>query len=143
MDEALTVREDVVIPASEMWFTAARSGGPGGQYVITTSSRVTLHFDVANTTALTPRQKALVLRRLANRITGRDTLRVSADTERSQHANRRIARERLAELLREALTVPKRRLPTRVPERSELRRLSDKAKRSTLKQLRAPPKADS
>ena len=143
MDEALTVREDLVIPASELWFTATRSGGPGGQYVNTTSSRVVLHFDVANTTALTPRQKALVQRRLASRITGQGVLRVAADTERSQHANRRIARERLAELLKEALAVPKRRLPTRVPARAERRRLSDKAKRSSLKPLRAPPKADS
>ena len=142
MDDALKVLEDVVIPASEMWFTASRSGGPGGQHVNTTSSRVTLHWDVANTSALGPSDKAPVMARLAGRISHQGVLQVDVDTERSQHQNRQTARKRLAEIVQKALTKPKKRVPTKIPESAKERRRQDKAKRGVVKQQRAPPECD-
>ena len=141
-DEAIKVREDVVIPASEVWFTASRSGGPGGQHINTTSSRVTLHWDVENTKALNPEEKALVMRVLASRISQQGVLAVSAETERSQHRNREIARSRLVDLVANALVKPKKRLPTKSPESARQRRLDEKIKRKRIKQLRTTPEVD-
>ncbi len=142
MDEALTVREDVVIPASEMWFTAARSGGAGGQHVNKTSSRVTLHWHVESSAALTEAQRRRVMQRLAGRINQEGVLTVSVDTERSQYANLRIARERLADLIRSALRRQRKRIPTRVPKGAKERRLREKSKRTAVKQRRKPPGAE-
>lgn len=142
MEDALFVREDVVIPASELWFTAARSGGAGGQHVNKTSSRVTLHWNPQRSAALTEAQRARVAERLGSRINQAGELTVSVDTERSQHANLRIARDRLADLLRFALQRQRKRIPTRVPKGVNERRLKEKSKRTDVKRLRTPPGED-
>jgi ribosome-associated protein len=139
MDDDLTIKEGIAIPASELWFTASRSGGPGGQHVNKTSSRVTLHWHIGNSTALTSPEKVRVMTRLAGRISGDGVLQVDVDTERSQHRNLEIARERLAALVREALSTPKKRIPTRVSRQARQRRLDEKSHRSTTKKLRSKP----
>ena len=141
MEEALTINAAVIIPGGELRFTASRSGGPGGQHVNTTSSRVSLHWNVRATGALTWIQKNQLLHRLANRISADGVLTVTVDTERSQHANRQIARDRLAEMVRKALVKPKRRVPTKIPKGAKEKRLRAKAKRSSLKQQRSNPAA--
>lgn len=142
MEDALTVRSDVTIPGAELWFTASRSGGPGGQHVNTTSSRVILHWEVARTAALTAVQKKRVMGRLAGRINAQGVLTVIVDSERSQHANRRLARERLAALIDGSLDAPKKRIATKIPMGARKRRLREKARRNAIKQLRKPPKVD-
>jgi ribosome-associated protein len=140
MEEPLTVQEGVVIPGAELWFTASRSGGPGGQHVNKTSSRVTLHFDVAHSTAFDDTRRARVVARLARRLTLEGVLLVDVDSERSQHRNREIARERLAEILRAALREPRSRRPTRATRASRLRRLKSKTLRGALKDRRKRPR---
>lgn len=119
--EDLEVQEGVTIPGWELYFTASRSGGPGGQHANKTNSRVTLHWQIGNTTALTPGQRARVMRKLRSRIDDAGVLQISAEDERSQHRNRALARERLAALVRDGLKVPKRRRKTR-PSRGAVRR---------------------
>ncbi len=142
MEESLTINDRIVIPGNELWFTASRSGGPGGQHVNTTSSRVTLRWDVAGTAALSEVERQRVMRRLAGRISNEGILTITVDTERSQRSNLQIARDRLAEVVAAALVKPKARVPTRTPRRVRERRLRDKARRTAVKQLRKPPKAD-
>jgi ribosome-associated protein len=142
MEDALPIIDDITIPGNELWFTASRSGGPGGQHVNTTSSRVTLHWRVDSTAALTPTERARVMQRLAGRITDEGVLMVTVDSERSQRTNLRIARERLAVLVANALSKPKARIPTKIPRHVRERRLRDKARRNAVKQLRMPPKTD-
>lgn len=139
MDEPLTIREGVIIPGWELWFTASRSGGPGGQHVNTSSTRVTLHWAVATTTALDERQRARVVRRLANRINADGVLQINGDGQRSQHQNVEEARRRLAELVDQALEVPKRRIATRPSRASKVRRLEAKKQRGELKRQRKDP----
>ncbi len=137
MGEApLRVDARIEIPGDELRFVASRSGGPGGQHVNKTSSRVALLWDVAGTRALDPVQRARVLRRLGGRVSRDGILRITADDERSQHRNRELARERLAALVAAALARRKRRLPTGPTEAARKRRRDEKRRRGALKRLR-------
>lgn len=136
MEADLTVREGVVIPGWELWFVASRAGGPGGQHVNTSSTRVSLMWNLAGTTALDEVQRARVQRRLATRVNTEGVLQVSAEDERSQSANREAARERLAALVAQALEVPKARRPTRPTRGSQERRLTAKKQRGETKRQR-------
>ena len=143
MAERLRITPEVAIPLSELEFRASRASGPGGQGVNTTDSRVELRFDLAGSPSLPPDAKARALRRLATRVDASGTLRVVAQAQRSQLANRRAATERFAELLAGALATPKTRRPTRRTRAAELRRLEAKRRRAATKSLRRrPPTGD-
>ncbi len=139
MEEPLKVNDGIVIPGSELRFTASRSGGPGGQHVNKTSSRVTLHWDLSNTDALNPQQRARVMRRLRKRLTRDGNVLVHVDDHRSQHRNKEIARQRLAEAVSKALEQKKKRIPTSVSRGAQKRRLETKKRRSSIKRLRRTP----
>ena len=131
--------DGLVIPDGELVERYSRSSGPGGQSVNTTDSRVQLSFDLAATSVLTETQRERALRRLATRLDG-TVLTVDASEERSQFRNRSAARERLALLLREALSPPPPpRRPTRPTRGSIDRRLNSKAQRGQLKRQRSRP----
>jgi len=141
--ERLRITPEVAIPLSELEFRASRASGPGGQGVNTTDSRVELRFDLAGSPSLPPDAKARALRRLATRVDASGTLRVVAQAQRSQLANRRAATERFAELLAGALATPKTRRPTRRTRAAKLRRLEAKRRRAATKSLRRrPPTGD-
>lgn len=136
MDGDLVVSPRLVIPAAELTERFSRSSGPGGQGVNTTDSRVELSYDVARSPSLPEHLRARVLDRLAGR-TVDGVLTIAASEYRSQHANRRAARERLVELLREAVAPPPRaRRPTRPTRASKERRLAGKKRRSEIKRGR-------
>lgn len=129
----------VRIPEGELSWRFSRGSGPGGQSVNTTDSRVELVYDLAGSTALPPLWKQRALERLADRLVG-GTVVVVASAERSQLRNREAARERLAELLREATAPPPRpRRPTKPSAGAKQRRLDDKSRRSRLKAMRREP----
>ncbi len=142
MDENVRINDSVVIPAGEMSFVASKSGGPGGQHVNTTSSRVTLKWNVDESTALTDAAKKRVKTKLASRISAEGVLSIHVDTERSQHQNREIAVERLVDLVAEALKVPKKRVPTKMKKSVKERILQDKKRRSDVKKNRSKPSRD-
>jgi ribosome-associated protein len=126
----------VLIPERELGWRFSRSGGPGGQGVNTTHSRVELIFDVAASTTLTEEQRARVLQRLSNRLVD-GVLTVVASEYRSQLRNRDAARARLAAMLRAALAPdPPTRRPTRPSRAARERRLADKRRRMLIKRLR-------
>jgi ribosome-associated protein len=128
---------------SELEFRFTRSGGPGGQHVNTSATRVELVFDLAASQALDEVERSLAARRLRSRLDGDGRLRVVAQDERSQVRNRRRAIERFCELMREALRPPPPpRRPTRPGRAAEERRLAGKRQASTRKRLRRPPGND-
>jgi ribosome-associated protein len=137
--ETIRITPEVEIPVAELEFRASRASGPGGQGVNTTDSRVELRFDLAGSPSLPPAAKARALRRLGSRVDSSGTLRVVAQAQRSQLANRRAATERFAELLAAALATPKARRPTRPGRAAEARRLEAKRRRAATKSLRRPP----
>jgi ribosome-associated protein len=120
---------------------AARAGGPGGQHVNTTDSAVTISVAVADL-ALDEAQRARLAERLRTRITAAGLLTASAQDERSQHQNRRIARERLARMIGEALRPRTPRRPTRPGRGAVERRLDDKRQTSARQRARRAPGDD-
>ena len=126
----------LVIPAAELVERFSRSSGPGGQSVNTADSRVELEYDVAGSTALSQTQRDRALANLEPRLVD-GKLVVDASEHRSQHRNRVAARERLADLLRDALAPPPPpRRPTRPSRRARQRRLDAKRQRGETKSLR-------
>ena len=136
MDEGVHIRGAVVIPPHELEWRFSRSGGPGGQSVNTTDSRVQLAFDVATSPSIPEHLRARALERLAGRLQD-GILVITASEQRSQFQNRRAAERRLADVLREATAPPPRkRRPTRPSKASIDRRIQAKKSRGATKRLR-------
>lgn len=135
----LRVSDDLSLPLAELRYRATRSGGPGGQHVNTSSTKIELEFDVAGSPSLTDAQRGRIQERLANRIGSDGVLRLSSSTSRSQHQNREDATVRLAQLLADALKERKRRRKTKVPRGAREARLKEKKRRAETKKKRAPP----
>ena len=125
------------IPEEEIVFAASRAGGPGGQHVNTSATRVELRFDVASSPSLDAAQRARILERLRARISGAGILRVVASKERSQRANRDAALARFVELLAGALAREAPRVPTRIPRAAKTRRVEAKRREGARKRLRS------
>ena len=136
MDEGVHIRGAVVIPPHELEWRFSRSGGPGGQSVNTTDSRVQLAFDVAGSPSIPEHLRARALERLAARLQD-GILVITASEQRSQFQNRRAAERRLGDVLREATAPPPRkRRPTRPSKASIDKRIKAKKSRGETKRLR-------
>jgi ribosome-associated protein len=136
MAEYVQVNGSVFIPRTELTWRFSRSGGPGGQSVNTSDSRVELRFDLAGTAALPPPLKERALARLADRLVDGELV-VTAAEHRSQLQNRRAAEARLVAALAAAVAPPARaRRPTRPSRTAVQRRLDSKRHRGETKRLR-------
>ena len=131
--ERIRVTRSVQLPLDEVEIRVSRSSGPGGQHAQKSSTRVEALFDVEASTALSDRQKRRVVERAG------PVLRAVAQDERSQLRNRELAIERLVDKLREALAVPRRRVPTTPTAASRERRLAQKRRRGEVKRRRRQP----
>ena len=112
------------------------SGFHGGQHVNTSSTRIELRWNPGRSVALDEGARALVVERLASRLDGEGWLRVVSSARRSQQQNREAAETRLAELVRGALRVQKKRRPTKPTRASKEARIAQKRKRSETKRQR-------
>jgi len=128
--ESIPVTRAVSLPLSEVRFRFSRSSGPGGQHAQRNETRVEATFDVEASAALSPAQKRRVVANAG------PVLRAVAQDERSQWRNRALAVERVADQLRAALAVRRRRVPTAPSAAARERRLDEKRRRSELKRLR-------
>ena len=132
----LKVTEAITLADDELQEKFIIATGPGGQNVNKVATAVQLRFDAAQSANL-PRAVFLRLRGNAGRrMTIGGVLMLNASKYRSQERNRQDARERLADLIREAAVVPKNRRPTKPTKGSKLRRLDAKRKRSIRKHQR-------
>jgi ribosome-associated protein len=138
MDDAthLNVTPTLSIPRSELSYRASRAGGPGGQHVNTSSTRIELIWDLPNSRAVTDIERERIRTKLAARLDSDGSVRVVASDRRSQQQNRQSAEIRLASLVRHALHVPKTRRPTKPTKASKERRLSDKKRQGEKKRYR-------
>ncbi|MGF1508847.1 MAG: alternative ribosome rescue aminoacyl-tRNA hydrolase ArfB [Myxococcota bacterium] len=135
--EPLRIRDDVVIPASELTWTAVRASGPGGQNVNKVATKVELRFHLSADQILSELVKARLRCRHGDRIDASGDLLVTSQATRSQSKNLQDAREKLAAWIRGALRRPKRRVPTKRTRGSERRRLNEKRMQSEKKRLRS------
>jgi ribosome-associated protein len=131
----------VSVPEAELYLRATKAGGPGGQSVNTTDSKVELRLDVAATSALSEAQRARVRERLGSRMTEAGVLILTGSEQKSQHRNREAVLARFRTLVGEALEPPKTRRRTRPTRGSKERRLEAKKQRGEVKKLRKPPEA--
>ena len=126
----------------ELEYRATRSGGPGGQHVNTSSTRVEVWWDVAGSRALSEAQRARLLLALAPRLDGSGRLRLVSSGSRSQLRNREEVTERLLKIVARALVVPKPRRRTKPGPAARAARLEAKRRRSERKRERRRPTSD-
>jgi len=135
-DRTLEVTPTVGIPRAELEYRASRAGGAGGQHVNTSSTRIEVRWNPGYSVALDEAARALVVERLASRLDGEGWIRVVSSARRSQQQNREAAEERLADLVRRALFVQKKRRATKPTRASKEARIAQKRKRSETKRQR-------
>ena len=132
------VRE-VVIPAEAIDWQFARSSGPGGQHVNRTSSKAVLRFAAGSSPHLPDDVRRRLLARERSRIAADGTLVIASQVHREQPRNVADCLDKLSEMIRRALTPPKRRKRTRTPRSAIANRLETKKHRSQTKRLRRRP----
>ncbi len=131
------------IPLHELTFRATKAGGPGGQHVNTSSTRVELWWNPHTSPSLTEPERARLVSVLGHRIDGDGWLRLVSAGTRSQLKNRDAVTKRLQKLVAEALVPPKPRRKTRPPRSAAENRLKAKKRRSATKaKRRTPPLRD-
>ena len=139
-EEGVVISARLTIPESELEEQATTGGGPGGQHVNRSATRVALRWTPAASpalrAALSPEHRERVLARLAGRLEADGALRFVAGEHRSQRRNRDAARARLATVLRAALPDPRPRKATQPTRRSVEQRLDTKKRRAHVKRGR-------
>jgi ribosome-associated protein len=141
-DAWLAAGSTLRIPRSELSFRATRAGGPGGQHVNTSSTRIELWWNLSESAALTEAQRELLRERLAHRLDSEGWLRLVESGRRSQLRNREAVTERFVALVKQALRPRKVRKPTRIPAAEKKRRLERKRLRAEVKRLRGSVRED-
>ena len=132
----LEISHNIRIPDSELVESFVRASGPGGQNVNKVASAVELRFDVARSAVLPEPLRARLLARRDRRLTADGVFVIQASRFRDQARNREDARARLAEIVRAALHVPKKRVATKPTRGSQERRIASKKKRAEHKRGR-------
>ena len=135
-DGLLEIDPALSIPMAELTYRASRSGGPGGQHVNTSSTRIEVVWDIAGSPSLNEARRARLLDQLATRLDKEGRLRLVSGATRSQLQNRTDVTARLARIVAKALEVPRPRKRTRPSRASKAARLDAKRKRAGLKASR-------
>ena len=138
----LKITDTVFLADWELTESFSRSSGPGGQNVNKVETAVELRFEAERSPHLSAPVKVRLKRLAGRRWTLDGAIVIRAEETRSQIRNRELAKERLVEMIREALIAPKRRVPTRPTLGSQKRRLASKAVRGEVKAGRARPVED-
>jgi ribosome-associated protein len=135
----IAINDDIVIDEREIEERFVRASGPGGQNVNKLSTAVQLRFDAMASASLDEATKARLKRRAGRRMTADGVIVIVAQRFRTQEANRRDARNRLAALIKAATVAPKPRRPTRPSLGAKRQRMEDKKRRGQIKTLRSGP----
>ena len=134
--QGLRITRGLSIPFDELEISSGRSSGPGGQHANKTETRITLKWNIVASKVLSAPQRARLLRKLASTLSSRGELTISVEDFRSQHRNKALAYERLANRLQNALRREKRRIKTKPSKRAKAKRVESKKKVAAKKRLR-------
>jgi len=139
---ALQIRPGLEIPDTDLEVAFVRSSGPGGQNVNKVASAVQLRFALARNLTLRDDVKARLRALAGQRVTDAGELLIVARESRSQEQNRRLAEQRLLDLVRRALVAPKKRHATKPTRASREKRLDTKSRTQRNKRLRGKVRLD-
>jgi ribosome-associated protein len=135
----LLITRELSLPLAELEYRASRSGGPGGQHVNTSSTRIEVWWNIATAGSVSEEQRTRLLTRLATRLDSSGRLRLVSSGSRSQLRNREDVTSRLREIVAQALRVPKKRRPTRPTRAVKAARLEHKRRHAAKKRERKLP----
>ena len=120
----------------ELSYKTSRSSGSGGQNVNKVETSVTVIWKVEDSTVFTESEKERILLKLKNKINAEGILQTTVSESRTQLQNKKIATEKIQELVNKSLIVPKNRIATK-PSRAKVeKRLESKKKLSEKKENR-------
>ena len=131
------IKEEALV--SELNFKAIRSSGSGGQHVNKVASKIELVFNLSDSLVLNEDEKERLIKKLNSRLTKDNILILQCDESRSQHKNKELAIKRFLEIIKYGLIVPKKRVPTKIPQSVIKKRLKDKRNLSEKKAVRKKP----
>lgn len=135
-NDGIWVQPNLFIPEHELIITTSRSGGAGGQHVNKTDTQVHIKWHIVTSNAITQEQKDRLLTKLQTRLTDDNFIMVKSNATRSQLQNKKLACRQLAELVKQALIVHKKRVKTKISQATREKRLHTKKIRSEIKRLR-------
>ena len=122
---------------TEIIIQVSTSSGPGGQHVNKTSTKVSLRWNIEQSTCISDEQRSCLMNKIANKINKNNEIVIHCDESRSQHTNHLIAREKLCALLQSAFHVPKKRKKTKPSKGAIEKRLQKKKQRAEIKKNRS------
>ena len=120
----------------EFTVKTSRSGGAGGQHVNKVATKVLLEFNVLYSKLLTEEERAILLEKLADKLTTEGALQIVVQSERSQLSNKEIAFKKMYQILNKCFVVRKKRKATQPTKSSVEKRLSSKKRDAELKLMR-------
>ena len=142
MNEAIVVTDAVRIPERALTVRAVRASGPGGQNVNKVATKIELRVDLDLIEGLEPDARGRLDALARHRLDADGRLVVTSQATRNQARNADDAREKVASLVRIALTPPKPRKKTRPTAAAKASRIEAKKRRGAVKRWRATPRRE-